>query len=362
MVSSGRVVSMYRFYPKSSRLLLSSALLLSAGLNSLLVMPAQAGEPRIHAQLDCIVAPGTDRADSWIIELRRCTGELVRVITATPGWEVHFKNLEAGIYSVCINGLGGARQCESVDLTPARGKSSCRVLKRIAAPAPEPHGAEWFSVSREELAIPAAAREELAKSEEAQLRGDGEEAIKHLKRAVEIHPSYAIALNNLGTYYHRRGEYDQSVTCFKKVTELDPSFYSAWANLASSLIATGNYPEALRAGERAYQIRPRETMVLADLALCHFYLHRWTDAEEFFKKLAAVDPASAVNPHLYLSHLALIRRNKEEAAGYIKAFLAIHPNAPQAEHLRKTLVDLNSVEFSESQSSPSGDTAFPAKF
>ncbi len=353
---------MYWLCPKANRLLLSSALSLGAGLNIFLVMPVHAEEPRIHVQLDCIVSPGTERADSWVIELRRRTGELVRLVTATQGYKVHFKNLEAGIYSVCINGVEGARQCESVDLTPERGKSSCRVLKRLPAPAQEPHGAEWFSVSRQELAIPAAAREELAKSDEAQLRGDGEEALKHLERAVEIHPSYATALNNLGTYYHRRGKYDQSLPCFKKVTELDPSFYGGWANLSSSLIATGNYNEALQAGERAYKIRPRDTMILANLALCHYYMHQWTDAEEFFKKIIALDPASGVEPHLYLFHIAMIKKDKEEAAEYIKSFLAIHPNAPQAAHLSKALADLDLIEFPESQDAAAGGTYMPAKF
>jgi tetratricopeptide (TPR) repeat protein len=171
--------------------------------------------------------------------------------------------------------------------------------------------------------------------------------LQHLERVIEIDPSYTDALNNLGTYYHRAGKYDQSIRYFKKVTDLDPDFYGGWVNLAGSLLAVGRFQDALEANLRAYSVRPNECMVISQIALNYYYLHDLSEAGKYFKKVLTLDPLSAVSPHLYLAHIALAEKNQAEAVDCIKEFLEIHPNAPEAPHLRETLAALSSQSVFE---------------
>lgn len=152
-------------------------------------------------------------------------------------------------------------------------------------------------------------------------------------------------MNNLGTYYHRAGKYDQSIRYFRKVTELDPDFYGGWVNLAGSLLAVGKFQDALEANQHAYNLRPSDTTVISQIALNCYYLHDLSEAGKYFKKVLALDPGSAVSPHLYLAHIALAEKKQAEAAEYVKKYLEIHPNAPEAPHLRETLDALASESF-----------------
>jgi tetratricopeptide (TPR) repeat protein len=122
--------------------------------------------------------------------------------------------------------------------------------------------------------------------------------------------------------------------------------------LAGSLIAVADFQRALAANKRAFSIRPDEILVISQMALNYFYLHDLSEARRLFQRVLAKDPAAPVEPQLYLVHIALAERNKDEAAHYIKEFLSVHPNAPQAENLKDTLARLDSVIFTPVEITP----------
>jgi cytochrome c-type biogenesis protein CcmH/NrfG len=111
------------------------------------------------------------------------------------------------------------------------------------------------------------------------------------------------------------------------------------------LLAVGRFQDALEANLRAYSVRPNERAVISQMALNYYYLHDLSEAGKYFKKVLELDPLSAVSPQLYLAHIALAEKNQAEAVEYIKGFLEIHPNAPEAPHLRETLAALTSQTF-----------------
>ncbi len=329
--------------------LLSTAIAAGVMLLSCGVLPACAGDAPARVELDCKIVPVDNSLNPWVVELKQSSGELARMMSGLDGSTLHFKNLAPGIYTVCIVGRENRKHCESVDLTPPPGKGSFRFKKMLAEPGHELHRADLNSVTRLRLEIPDDAREEMRRAEEAQLHGSRDQAVDHLKRAIELFPDYADALNNLGTYYHHEGKDDKAIECFDKVTKLDPDYYGGWVNLAGSLIAAGEFQTALVASKRAYSIRPNDLQVVSQLALNYFYLHDLSRAKQYFLRLDKQDPASSVKPQLYLVHIALAEKNKDEAAQYIREFLAVHPNSPQAAELKDTLANLESVYFTPSQ-------------
>jgi len=159
----------------------------------------------------------------------------------------------------------------------------------------QPGAARNVRIIRLKLSVPQRAREELERSERARFRGEFEESVRRIKRAIEIFPDYSDALNNLGTHYH------------------------------------------------------------SQLAIDYFYLHDYAEAKKYFKKVLVLDPAAANSPQLFLAHIALSEKNEPEAEGYIRGFLALHPNSPHAPRLRSTLETL----ASKSQSSSSLGQAQP---
>ncbi len=330
---------------RAARVLLWAVMGAGLGLADFGAAPALAGVTAGQVELDCRIAAHRLRTDPWVIEVRRPDGTPARIVTTFANSTVHFTKLEAGIYSVCVIGMENRQSCESVDLNPPPGKKSFRLIKKFAAPAHALNMSDAHRISRRELAVPDKARVELKRAEDFQLRGDSDQAVRHLNRAIQIYPDYTDALNNLGTYYHRKGKFGEAIDYFRKVTELAPDFYGGWVNLAGSLLATGQFQRALAASDRAYTLRPNDSVVISQMALNYYYLHDMSEARRYFLRLLQMDPASALNPQLYLVHIALAQRNKDEAVQYLKEFLAIHPNSPDAAQLRQTLANIDSLNF-----------------
>ena len=57
-------------------------------------------------------------------------------------------------------------------------------------------------------------------------------AMDYFRRALEIQPNHAAALNNLGSCYLEQGQIEEAVACYKKVLSIQPDFAEATTRLA----------------------------------------------------------------------------------------------------------------------------------
>jgi len=333
------------------------AAVLALALSPLATSAPGAGEPGGAVELRCKIVPApNDRGYKlWKVEIRKSSGEPVRQTVAATGDTVGFKSLEPGIYIFCLMGEKGRQRCQSIDLVPEPNQKSHRFDKRFEAPPLGVNQKDAHKVSARKLAVPGKARKEMLRAEEAQLKGDREEALRHLERAIEIYPAYADALNNLGTYYHRSGDYERSVQYFTNATKLDPEFFAGWVNLGGSLLALGRLQSALDANKRALELRPNDSLANSQVGINYFYLRNYAEAKRFLQKVLSLDPYSANSPQLFLAHIAFAEKEHDTAQQYILSYLELHPNSPQAPHLRRTLQNLVSGGSRTSQNTPNPD-------
>jgi len=73
------------------------------------------------------------------------------------------------------------------------------------------------------------------------------------------------------------------------------------------------------------------------------------------QKVLSLDPYSANSPQLFLAHIAFAEKEHDAAQQYILSYLELHPNSPQAPHLRRTLQNLVSGGSRTSQNTPNPD-------
>jgi len=331
-----------------TRKLFPTALILWLGL----ARPATSGsDGESQVELRCKIV--ADRAESgyklWKVNLRSASGEPLRDAVAAPGGTVRFKKLQPGIYLVCLSGDKNRSRCQSVDLVPPPDRKEQVFEKSFELPPQITNRVDAHGVSASRLGVPDKARREMLRSEEAQLRGDSEGAVRYLERAVEIYSKYTEALNNLGTHYHRAGNYTRSIEYFTKVTQLDPRFFAGWVNLGGSLLAAGKFESALEANQKAVQLRPDEALANSQMGMNYFYLRRFPEAKTYFTKAVTLDPYSAKSPQLFLAHIAFAERRPDEAENQIRQYLELHPNSPQAPGLRQTLQNLAATAALKSQ-------------
>ena len=151
--------------------------------------------------------------------------------------------------------------------------------------------ANTYSLLREFAAMP---------SEEAFARAQAA-----ARKAIELDDSLAEAHNAIAfvTFYWN-WDAAKAEGEFRRAIQLDPSYATAHHWYATFLMVLGRFPEALEQIERARQLEPASTPVLADKALILFHQGDTEQAISLLKQLSASQPAF-FSTHQYLSYIYL---------------------------------------------------------
>lgn len=86
------------------------------------------------------------------------------------------------------------------------------------------------------------------------LRGDHDNAIATLRRAITLRPQDALYLNTLGSVFIETAQYDDAIAILEEACALDPSLASAWYNLGLVLMRCMRVDEAAAALRRALNL------------------------------------------------------------------------------------------------------------
>jgi tetratricopeptide (TPR) repeat protein len=131
-------------------------------------------------------------------------------------------------------------------------------------------------------------------------------------KAVELDPTSAEAHNSLAfaTYW---GFFDAAAAEreFQRAIELDPSLARAHHWYATFLVEIGQSKEALAEIERARQLDPSSTPILADKGFILAQAGRREEARALLKQLTVAQP-EFVHPHQYLADIIYFREGDYE--------------------------------------------------
>ena len=255
--------------------------------------------------------------------------------TIANGGEFKFKRLPAGTYTLMIAVPRSGEMTRTVEVSPSFADSKGKITLTITF---EPgHAVAGRTVSATALSIPKSAHDEYLKAQDRLARNDITGAVAHLKKAVEIAPQFAAALNNLGTIAYQSKKYYEAEGYFRQAIEQDPDAYDPLVNLGGTLISMGKVQESLAYNQRAVKVRPEDPLVRAQLGQVYFFLGQLDAAEAELRKAKALDPSHFSGPQLVLAEI--YRRKKEPARAVLELeeFLKLHPDTSRAAELRRTI-------------------------
>jgi tetratricopeptide (TPR) repeat protein len=182
-------------------------------------------------------------------------------------------------------------------------------------------------VSVEMLKVPGAAIKEMQKFFKDYDAGKLDDSVKHVSKAIEIYPQWAVAHHNLGQTYARMGDFDRAIVEFQSAAELDTRQTRSWLGLAKVYFLQHKYTEGEAAARRALEIDP----VNGD---AKYFLGRnlvskgkdTPEAVELLKKSKEQYPvARLVLANMYLKHGAM-----KDAVDELRGYIA-QPDAPSKE-------------------------------
>lgn len=96
--------------------------------------------------------------------------------------------------------------------------------------------------------------------------GRVDEGVRHLERAIELDPDYALPYYNLGTIAAASGHVDEAAGYLRRSIELDPDYAGAHNNLGYLLLLTGHPDEAIPHLEEAVRLAPLAPQAMVALA------------------------------------------------------------------------------------------------
>lgn len=85
---------------------------------------------------------------------------------------------------------------------------------------------------------------------------DLETAKKYYQRAIKLNPSYAEAINNLGTIEYSHKRYRRAIGEYKKALRYAPNSASIYSNLGTAFFARKDYKDAALSFQHALELDP----------------------------------------------------------------------------------------------------------
>lgn len=261
-----------------------------------------------------------------------------------PGGHFRFRKLAAGTYTLVVStaARGEMRQTIEVSKGTADSKGRLDVLLRMEDSRLESDGANGTgaTISATMLSISDNARKEYEEAQRCLSHRDSTCAIGHLQRAVQTAPEFAAAWNQLGTIAYQSRRYSDAENNFRRALDADPAAFEPLVNLGGVLLNLGRPGAALEYNRRAVARRGNDALANSQLGLTYFLLNDPGQAEKYLKIAVQIDPAHFSHPQLILAQIYLQRGDRESAIAALRDFLERHPDAQDADAVRKEIVEL----------------------
>lgn len=203
------------------------------------------------------------------------------------------------------------------------------VLKRMG-------NAKGSTISVTSMAAPRDAMHAYEKAQKAHQQEKQAEAEKELNKAVQIYPQFAAAWTLLGDIHRQSERFDLARTEYEHAMTADPQFVNPTYGLATIAMQEKKWDEAAQLTDQVLKMNALAfPLAYFFNAAANYNQQRFDAAEESAKKFKTADTQHG-HPDvcLLLSHIFMRKQDYAGAAREIRDYLAIVPEAPDAESLK----------------------------
>lgn len=122
------------------------------------------------------------------------------------------------------------------------------------------------------------------------LKGDLNQAKDHFIKVTELDPRHIDAYNYLGYIYAEENDLTKAEETFKYVLKLNPSFSEGHYNLGILFYRQGDFQKSLEEFRMATKLNPHHLEGLYNLGSLYFDLNQFKEAEEILQRALALNP------------------------------------------------------------------------
>ena len=354
--------SLASFRHKSMRVKRSSCLIVGAALLLIASLCAYGQDPGGQVRIDLtrvpvdktsrgsiqgrVTLPGGGFIDQNLrVTLLNASGPLAWSFTENQG-RFEFANLAPGNYEVQVDTGGVDYQVVSESVQVLRGAPAVITIALKDKPSLSrkmPNGV----VSATELndSIPKAARKEFMLANAAIRENKTEDAIAHLRKAIDIYPAFVMARSDLGVQLFSQGKLDEAEEQFREAIKTDPAAFNPRLNLGMLLVEKSEFAEAVVELNRAISFNSESAAAHLYAGVAYVGLAQYEDAEKHLKSAYTIGGTSYSLALYHLGRIYINKGEREAALKYFQEYLRVSPDAPNAHQVQKLIAMLQSPEL-----------------
>jgi TolA-binding protein len=172
---------------------------------------------------------------------------------------------------------------------------------------------------------------------------DVERGMAELKRAVELFPTYYLALERLGGEYVKLQQYEQAARMLNRAIEVNPKGHPSLFALGVARYYLKQIPEAIELLRSSISLAPDSP----NAAFSHMFLGmallkdgKPVEAEAHFKQAHQIGDKQVPDVHMHLAQMYSNSKRYKEAADELELFLKETPDARDAESIKNIIKQL----------------------
>lgn len=157
------------------------------------------------------------------------------------------------------------------------------------------------------------------------------EAMRHLKKSIQILPVFSAAHYNMGNVYAKTKKFKEAISSYNNALMLDSAFVSAYINLGNSYNELLDFDKAIAAFNKANTLDSENPSIFDNLGNSYFKKGNIEDAIMFYQKAIKSDEKFE-NAYFNLSYLFYHEQRFDEAITVLKKLISITPRSYIAYH------------------------------
>ena len=292
-----------------------------------------------------VFGPGRTPIGQVAVELRNDVNSMIGRTRTDSSGRFIFTGVPSGRLSVSVLPLGTNFEGQTKEVEIAGVGARGQLI-------PENSQIDFYLKERKE---PAAATNEVVLAQEVPEEAqrlykagisdlDGhrtEQGIGQLKQAVEIFPTYFLALERLGAEQLKQERYEDAVKNFSTSVSVNPRSFLSWYGLTYANFGLKKWQMVTESAEKALELEKNSVNTLLLLGISQRNLRKFTEAEKSLVRAKKIDEGKT--PDLYWNMALLYAYNLkkyQDAADALELYLKANPAIPDDSNVRKLIKQL----------------------
>jgi tetratricopeptide (TPR) repeat protein len=190
-------------------------------------------------------------------------------------------------------------------------------------------------------AVPPDAEKEYLNAVTSISKREREAAIVKLNRAIQLFPTYFVALQQLGVLYIDAEKDQRAIEPLKKSLEVNPKSAQSHLALGMAYVNLNQPKEAIKELNEALALDRREFRSYLYLGMALITTGKLDEAEKSLKEAYSIGgPNQARTAHLYLASIYSTRKEYHKAIAELETYLRENPKTPNASKIQEAIAKM----------------------